>query len=744
MKNFKFNKEKVKMVVVGTFLFGAIFSTSALASTNDIKLKTTEEFENWNNLTQKEKSQILMPETFSVKMPESILREYEVEGIPDMRQSLLGGSSFIADLDYVSASATSSRFNLAEALKMRVEHQGTTSECWAFSILKSMETNIALNSGNRALSDFSERHMDYATSKTFSDGINKDAFSRETGNGGLPIAGLAYLTNGQGAVLEEDMPFVDDDKKEISLKEIDKEVNTVVTDYTIFPGINKTYQKDGSGNTISVKYYDAYNQEYTDAELRTVRKAIKEHLVKEGAITTMTGGNYAQYYNNPSIFKATAYNCNDINAKRDHAITIVGWDDNYSRNNFAEGARPSSDGAYIVLNSYGKDSFDKGYIYVSYEDNFIEKELYGIESTSKVDYDNIYQYDFYGSVFSIGTDSISTGYFGNYYERDASKKEMLESVGVTIASYASVEIYVNPSDRTMQTDKLIKVGKSDGVLTPGYHRIDITPTELTSDKFAIVVKQKSEDGTFYISTEICVDGSAYANVDSENKSYMSMDGVTWTNISTLKISDVNMKKSDVCIKAFTTDIEEPEPEPEPEQKPEEVPEEEPEDKPVEQPEDKPQEPEKEPEQKPVEPEPEPEPEPEKIVLESDEYTITEDGYIMNIDYNTTIKEFYELIRTDFLPTMVEEGLEQEDENALVKTGMVLKLSEGSKYTLIVKGDMNQDGKVSLIDVSKLLLHYNEQKGYELTGAPEKAADMNVDGRVSLIDLSRIITLYNSI
>ena len=76
--------------------------------------------------------------------------------------------------------------------------------------------------------------------------------------------------------------------------------------------------------------------------------------------------------------------------------------------------------------------------------------------------------------------------------------------------------------------------------------------------------------------------------------------------------------------------------------------------------------------------------------------------------------------------------------------MILKLSEGSKFTLIVKGDMNQDGKVSLIDVSKLLLHYNEQKGYELTGAPEKAADMNVDGRVSLIDLSRIITLYNSI
>ena len=735
MKKFKFNKGKVKMVIVGTFLCGAIFSTSALASTNDIKLKTTEEFENWNNLSQREKSETIMPETFSVKMPESFSIEYEVEGIPDMRDYLLGRKDSIYNLDLVSASASSARFNLADVLKLRVEHQGSTNECWAFSILKSMETNMAISSGNRALGNFSERHMDYATSKTFSDGINSVAFNRETGNGGLPIAGLAYLTNGQGAVLEEDMPFEDDDKKEISLKDIDKEVNTIVTDYTIFPGISKEYQKDSSGNTISVKYYNAYNQEYTDAELRTVRKAIKEHLVKEGAITTMTGGNYSQYYNNSSIFDATAYNCNDSMARRDHAVTIVGWDDYYSRDNFANGAKPSTDGAYIVLNSYGKDSFDDGYIYISYEDAFIEKELYGIESTSKVDYDNIYQHDFYGSVFSIGTDSTNIGYFGNYYERDTSKKEMLESVGVTIGTYASVEIYVNPSDRAMQLDKLIKVGKSDGVLTPGYHRIDITPTELKSDKFAIVVKQKSEDGTFYISTEICVDGSAYANVDSENKSYMSMDGGTWTNISSLKVADVNMKKADVCIKAFTTEIEEPEKESEkePEKEPEEVPE----DKPVEDPEQKPSD---EPEQKPVDPEPKPE----RILLESDKYTITEDGYIMNIDHNTTIKEFYESIRTDFLPTMIEEGLERDNEEALVKTGMILKLSEGSKFTLIVKGDMNQDGKVSLIDVSKLLLHYNEQKGYELTGAPEKAADMNVDGKVSLIDLSRIITLYNSI
>ena len=90
----------------------------------------------------------------------------------------------------------------------------------------------------------------------------------------------------------------------------------------------------------------------------------------------------------------------------------------------------------------------------------------------------------------------------------------------------------------------------------------------------------------------------------------------------------------------------------------------------------------------------------KLLDYTDKYTITEDGYIMNIDYNTTIKEFQELIRTDFLPTMLEEGLEQEDENALVKTGMVLKLSEGSKYTLIVNSALSAELNTYVCSVFK--------------------------------------------
>ncbi len=715
MKKNKLSKEKIRVISIGAILFSSIFSGKVFATEFNVNLP--DEYKVWNELTIEEKETTLMPQTNSAQVPENILNKYEVEDVPYLVNSLLGKK--IGGFDNVSATVSNSRYSLADLLNLRVEHQGSTTECWAFATLKSMESNIAIENGLTDIPNFSERHADYATSRTFLDGINENGFNRELGNGGLPISALAYLTNGQGAVLEEEMPFEDNEEK-INLTEIDKPVDTVVTDYQILPSIYKKYEIDGNGNTKSVSYFDVNGNEYSKEEVNALRDIIKEHLVKYGAIATMTAGNYSQYYNNQkNPFAATAYNCNDSSLIRDHAITIVGWDDNYSRDNFAEGAKPSEDGAYIVLNSYGTESFDNGYMYISYEDAIIENEMYGIQSTSKVDYDNIYQYDYYGGIYQVGTQSTKSGSYGVVYNKDNSEDEVLNSVGVTLADYAAFEVYVNPNGSSFRNENLIKVGESDGVLAPGYHRIDITPVELQEGDFSIVVKQTSEGEAFYFEVEASVPGTAYEFADSENRSYISLDGYNWVNLSSLSISGIDMDTADVCIKAFTTlgaKEENPDQTPDDDEKPNETPGEDDNQQPNE----------------------------DEGGLTSNVYVI-DNKYIMKISHGTKVKEFLNNIDTNLIKKVYnEQGTEITNSDEVLATGMKLKLSDSSEYTLIVRGDIKTDGILDLTDVSKLILHYNENKGFELSGNPLKAADMNLDGKIDLVDVSQMIVLYNAI
>ena len=715
MKKNKLSKEKIRVISIGAILFSSIFSGKVFATEFNVNLP--DEYKVWNELTIEEKETTLMPQTNSAQVPENILNKYEMEDVPYLVNSLLGKK--IGGFDNVSATVSNSRYSLADLLNLRVEHQGSTTECWAFATLKSMESNIAIENGLTDIPNFSERHADYATSRTFLDGINENGFNRELGNGGLPISALAYLTNGQGAVLEEEMPFEDNEEK-INLTEIDKPVDTVVTDYQILPSIYKKYEIDGNGNTKSVSYFDVNGNEYSKEEVNALRDIIKEHLVKYGAIATMTAGNYSQYYNNQkNPFAATAYNCNDSSLIRDHAITIVGWDDNYSRDNFAEGAKPSEDGAYIVLNSYGTESFDNGYMYISYEDAIIENEMYGIQSTSKVDYDNIYQYDYYGGIYQVGTQSTKSGSYGVVYNKDNSEDEVLNSVGVTLADYAAFEVYVNPNGSSFRNENLIKVGESDGVLAPGYHRVDITPVELQEGDFSIVVKQTSEGDAFYFEVEASVPGTAYEFADSENRSYISLDGYNWVNLSSLSISGIDMDTADVCIKAFTTlgaKEENPDQTPDDDEKPNETPGEDDNQQPNE----------------------------DEGGLTSNVYVI-DNKYIMKISHGTKVKEFLNNIDTNLIKKVYnEQGTEITNSDEVLATGMKLKLSDSSEYTLIVRGDIKTDGILDLTDVSKLILHYNENKGFELSGNPLKAADMNLDGKIDLVDVSQMIVLYNAI
>ena len=76
------------------------------------------------------------------------------------------------------------------------------------------------------------------------------------------------------------------------------------------------------------------------------------------------------------------------------------------------------------------------------------------------------------------------------------------------------------------------------------------------------------------------------------------------------------------------------------------------------------------------------------------------------------------------------------DNDVVATGDVIELSSGLKYTIVVAGDINCDGNVSVYDLSILrryILRIQEFNEIELL-----AADINVDNNsIGVKDYSRM-------
>lgn len=233
-----------------------------------------------------------------------------------------------------------------------IRNQGSIGSCWSFANTAALEAAAKKNFAQTY--DFSEIHMAATNGLTLAS------------SGGSGFISAAYLASWHGPISEKDAPYPD--------PAVPSNVDLSVKGKPLF-------------HVQDIIFFDSTKQ----GEDRIA--GIKEDVKKYGAMTTHVAGAEC------NVKDGTIYTYKD-DEPTNHEILIVGWDDDYSRDNYKGENKPEHDGAFICRNSWGENVGDKGYFYLSYEDKNLLKD------SLMTAYGNLERTDNYKDVFC---GSLNTG-----------------------------------------------------------------------------------------------------------------------------------------------------------------------------------------------------------------------------------------------------------------------------------------------------------------------------------------------
>ncbi len=462
----------------------------------------SKEYLEWAKLSEDEKNQVEVVPTICET---------------DKKSSLINN---ITSNSFVRADSTNypSSYSLVSLGQVSpVRNQQTTGTCWAFTSNEMVESNL-LKKQNISLS-FSSRHIEYYTSRNFTDGINQNGLNRVVNSGGNFFMSISYYKNNYGPILESAMPF-ENNMNNLSLSSIQNKTQAADVNTTfILPNGDK-------GCTDSVK------------------NAIKSHLMNYGAVGTMINMLRPSIYYNESTASYYYDGTNNVN----HAVTIVGWDDNYQVSNFSSSKQPSTPGAWLVKNSYGTSFGKNGYFYISYNDTRVCKTVSGVYDTDFEFPEKLYTYDKYGYNTSIQlTNGSTTAYVATKFTKPANT-EYLKEITVGAYNYAVVDLYVIPSNKTLTINNATNVG-SITIPYGGYatHKLE-TPISLTDTTFYIIAKYtyQSNSGP---AVSLYIEDSPWDVVTAnQGEAYLSVNGTNYTDLLTA----ISGYKANAAITAGTT------------------------------------------------------------------------------------------------------------------------------------------------------------------------------------------------
>ncbi len=406
-----------------------------------------------------------------------------------------------------------------------VKHQASTGACWAFAAISAAETSaVKKDIVTLQDADYSEAHLtwfglqsltDNTDDPTYGDGIFCDSPYTDGGNWVRSVFALARWS---GAEKEENAPF------------------------NGFP--------EAMGNYGEAARYNSYahlqNSQFIPAD---DSQGIKKAILKNGSVTV-------SYYHSASFLNYTESGTTyfqDRVENTNHTVTIIGWDDNFSKDNFRY--KPVTDGAWLVKNSWGENWGDNGYFWVSYCDTSLSCFVtYDMESADN--YDNNRQYDGFGYkgwAYLTGEESMS---MANVFTPDS--LEQLNAVSFhTVQDNADykISIYTDLTDSGIPTDGKLRSVQSGHLDYRGYYtiKLDNPVTLKQGSKFSVVVTITVPEGY-----NACIPLEFPEGFDgAHNRSYHGEEGQSFFTVGedySQWTDSVKEGYNNVCIKAFTDEM----------------------------------------------------------------------------------------------------------------------------------------------------------------------------------------------